>query len=434
MDIHATRASSDLQAEIRLRKLAKAMLPQGAELGPENFAGDPLVKEFFEWASTRLGIAPSILVSWSCPPEVMLVESGPAQAIVRSERFDTLLVEYLTLLGAARMHADNDELRKDVTSTTILRWMSEFFLGFELPVCALATLIESSKLAHARLNLRPFRDESLATLPVILRAAVQCFCQAHEMAHLVQPPVSGRDLSFAIDGMELRKHVCRDLEEAGVDKSLWPAMLDILQIDVDRLIDEIDADCLALHLVAEFLFRHFDVSAEHIINMSLLAYSAQSFLHAAKHSCSLLRTLEGAEDYTQHIIRRDWVSSTQVSVRTRCILRRASMLMASIEDRTASPSVEKMRACVQRVDAMFIQDQRFLGEFSAAFHEKITWVIEAVWRGGGQACRDQFGDLLAVVAAKGDLRLDLFYILVAMGFPGGTDPIKYVNWIATRRN
>jgi hypothetical protein len=339
MDVHAAREPSDIQAEMRLRKLARAMLPQGAEVGPENFAGDPLVKEFTEWASKRMAIAPLIFVSWACPPEVMLIESGAARAIVRSERFDTLLVEYLTLLGTARMHAGDDETRTHATSAMILRWMCEFFLGFELPVCALASLVESNKLASARPDVRPFRDESLATLPVVARAAVQCFCLAHELAHLVQPPVEGRDLSFVVDGMELREHVRRDLEDAGVDEALWPIMLKALEIDVDHFILEIDADCRALNLVVEFVLRHFDVSAEHVINLTLLAYSAKSFLYAAKHSCGLFRALEGAQDYAEQFAMRDWLNSTQISVRTRCILRRAGMLMASIEERTASPSV-----------------------------------------------------------------------------------------------
>jgi hypothetical protein len=92
-----------------------------------------------------------------------------------------------------------------------------------------------------------------------------------------------------------------------------------------------------------------------------------------------------------------------------------------------------MQECVQRVDAMFIADQRFLAELGSVFQEKTTWLMDEVWRGGGQACRDQFDDLLKTVAASGDLRLDLFYVLVAMGFPGGTDPVRYVDWIASRR-
>ena len=422
------KAPEEARAKASLRVAAKAMLPGKAELGFENFAGDPFVKDFFEWASARLAISPTMFVSWACPPEVILVESGPARAIVRSERFDPLLVEYLQLFGAGKIYAASDALRKDVMDMTILRWMCEFFLGYKLPICALATLIESNKLTHARLDLRPFRDESLASMPAVAKAAVQCFCLAHEMSHLVQDNIKGNDLSSVVDGFELRKHFCRDLEEALIPESSWPAVLDRLKaIDIDHLIREIDADRHALKLVVAFILKTFDVSVHDVIYATLLAYSAQSFLYAAKHSCFLFRSIKGAKDFAD----RDWLNSIQISVRTRCILRRAGMLMASVIESTPSPSVDCMESCRRSVDAMIIGDQRLLTELAFAFQGKTVWLIERVWRGGGQGYQDRFDGLLETVAGSAELRLDLFYILVAMGCPGGTDPIKYVQQLSS---
>jgi hypothetical protein len=164
--------------------MVKAALPVGAEFGREKFAGDPLVHHFCEWAKEALAVEVQIFVSWSCPPDVSLLTSSGTNILIRSERFDTLLVEYLHLKRAGL--ATNPVLTNLILSSAVLRWMAEFLLGCRWPQAALYAAMRALELRIDPRPPNPFRDEMLASIHEVERAALQCFCLAHELGHLCQ--------------------------------------------------------------------------------------------------------------------------------------------------------------------------------------------------------------------------------------------------------
>src|SRR3954468_21445165 len=148
-------------SEATIRLLVEGVLPVGAEFGRENFAGDKVVKDFFEWSRQHLKVNPNIYVSWSCLPDVMILKIVNSEILVRSERFDTLLVEYLQLKLHIKLRSGKlsskiwskiwsnksfSKLEEATYRTVILRWMSEFFLGHQLPCYALYAVIESHEI------------------------------------------------------------------------------------------------------------------------------------------------------------------------------------------------------------------------------------------------------------------------------------------------
>jgi hypothetical protein len=77
-----------------VRQFVEFSLPKPCEFGEENFAGDGLVRAFCDRARDVNQIDASYFVSWSCPPDVAIIRTAASDAIVRSERLDTLLIEY----------------------------------------------------------------------------------------------------------------------------------------------------------------------------------------------------------------------------------------------------------------------------------------------------------------------------------------------------
>ena len=442
---------SDIDPGIRL--LAEAALPRGAEFGIENFAGDPTVKHFFEWAKVQLAIDPIMLVSWSCPPEVMLLRTTNIKAIVRSERFDTLLVEYDYLKMNAMSCAKSDVLRindslwltspestskaiiyNSMLGTTVLRWMCEFFLGFRLPVPAASALIASNELSFGRFPLPPFRDESLESLPEIPRAAMQCFCLAHEISHITQEGIVGNSLDTVVDGRSLRRHFERDCEELGVDERVRQQMMELLaqSLNADNLMREIDADFRAFGLVTLYLQKFLDVDLDNAIYATLYACEAQCFLYSAKYSCSLLRGDAIWAEQEDNFVVKDWLAGAQVSVRARCLLRRAGILMAAALEYPEKPKADKINECVPKIDAMFTGDMAFRARLAEVFQEKMNAIVEEMR--SPPAADERFASQLKKIDSDGELRMDLFWILVAMGYPGGTDPIRFIQWMFTSQH
>jgi hypothetical protein len=177
----------------------KASLPSLSLAGEENFAGDPFVKEFYEMATRDLGEAPTILVAWQGPPEPVFLKTPLGSVVVRSERLDPLLIEYLHL----SVLAPASPLPIDIIDTAVLRWIAKFCLGHGN---ALATVyaIVASNMPVLRLMQWPmhnFRDELLMSVGQMDRAAAQCLTLGHELGHATQtvPPVC--TLATEIDGL-----------------------------------------------------------------------------------------------------------------------------------------------------------------------------------------------------------------------------------------
>src|SRR5204863_2953143 len=116
-----------------------------------------------------------------------------------------------------------------------------------------------------------FRDEALASVPELEKAALQCFCLAHEIAHILYPRRSGMDMDFQSDGMSLRAHLTWEMRQMGLDLDVQQAMVSKMTelMDFDLLVTEIDADVSALGTIASFLPKVFDVSRAEAIRAAL---------------------------------------------------------------------------------------------------------------------------------------------------------------------
>jgi hypothetical protein len=409
-----------------IRLLVGATLPVSATFGRENFAGDPVVREFFDRARKTLNIDPEIFVSWSCPPDVFIIKSSTANILVRSERFDTLLVEYFHLRYFAKTERSSGVL-DEVYNTSILRWMFEFFLGNGDVSYALYAISKAHENYRTRLEKIPFRPLSLASLPEIQRAAMQCFCLAHEMAHLVQDKVSDPSLFSEIDGLRLVDHLNRELEAARLTQDRKDKMLRsaLANIDAANLLQEIDADLIAVELVSVFLATHFAASFEDAIYATLDAFEAQCFMYAMKHSCSLFRNYGGDSNQYGALLLDDWLGATQTALRARCATRRAGIIWAQYAEPNEKFSAEKVNRYVPRVDAMIVDHDEFLEDTSRLVHSQLISLFEELPPAQSDQDKALFIALIDKVRSSEKIKMDICHAMIAMGFSSATDVVRY---------
>jgi hypothetical protein len=91
-----------------------------------------------------------------------------------------------------------------------------------------------------------------------------------------------------------------------------------------------------------------------------------------------------------------------------------------------SPGGRDYNAYVERIDALLVPTQEFTALVSEIL-TKIAWVLFDALYGKTEAAREAWFDaLLMHVEQDSNLRLDLFYILVAFGCPGGVDVVAYL--------
>src|SRR5687768_6235665 len=172
-------------AEEALRDLVGAALPRFAEFELENFAGDPLVKEFADEMRSSFDLPLPIWVSWACPPDTIVLRSPLGNALIRSERFDSLLIEFFDLKRLV-LNPAVKAVRKKFIQSAVARWQTEFFIGYRMPLHAFDALDRVSA-DGIIFDTRPFRDDNLDSMPPIERAALQCFSLGHEMGHVIAP-------------------------------------------------------------------------------------------------------------------------------------------------------------------------------------------------------------------------------------------------------
>jgi hypothetical protein len=193
------------------------------------------------------------------------------------------------------------------------------------------------------------------------------------------------------------------------------------RIDASVLLREIDADLIALELVAVFVANTFEVSAETALQMSLTAYEAQTFLYATKHTCLLLKRYAGRHESHDDFMRDDWLAGLQFSMRARCMLRRAGILLS----RWCAPGEDQTAATINRfvpvVDAMFLGSSDYRADLAVAAHREAENLLAAAPRWNA----DRGRALMEAARKSVEIKLDLLYMMVAMGFPGGTDPIRW---------
>lgn len=408
----------------------RASLPKGAQFGRENFAGDPLVKSFFEIFAKENDLNAEIFVSWACPPDVRIVRTKDKNILIRSERFDTLLVEYLHLYAAYNSRTSTNA-RSALIATYVLRWMAEFLIGYRQPSEAIAAIKLCRDKYGEPTRSHAFRDESLASIPDIEKTALQSFCLAHELAHILYPRNPGKSLDDTVDGLSISRHIERDWIEAGHDPALmWPVVKEGLS--APTLFSEIDADLCALDSTIAFLLNTFSCPLQHAVHAALFACMAQWHIYASKNTCRLIsKAVEGELDEHGFVV-EDFLYGTQTMVRARCVLRRAGITWARFAYPDRRLTANDINQFVPLVDQLFIDDQEFIRHTETVFCEYAAEVRQETQGLDKAAAAATFKQRLDHLQSDSDLRLDFFYLLIAFGLPGGTDVVTYLDYIYKR--
>jgi hypothetical protein len=411
--------------------LVEFAVPKPARFGPENFAGDPLVKEFCSLLLEQSGVSVAFFVAWACPPRVRIIRSSSGNAVIRSERLDTLLVEYFHLADV-RQRLSYDPAFNHLVDSTILRWLTELFIGYRQAAIALAAFDRRTTF-HEQLPMIPFRDESLASIPPLLRTALQCFPLAHEVGHILYDPLMHADLSLetSIDGMSLGKHVEYEVAVSGVGESVREQLGQILlsAIDPPALVEEIEADLFAFGCVVQYLVATFDCEVDEAIKAALLAYEAEAFITSCMETSRVVVDAQRSGSSMAEFLQDDYVVGANFSIRARAVLRRAGILWAKLANPEGAVTAKVVNQYVPLVDAMFEhrQTERQLLAEKLCLHSH--WLVET-FRGMNTAeLTSEFERSISRVQQDADLKLELWQVLIAFGCPGGTDVAEYLRMI-----
>jgi hypothetical protein len=405
-----------------LRRRVEFALPKPSRFDLENFAGDPHVAEFCRLLCDQLGLDVTVFVAWACPPAVSILRSANGSALIRSERLDTMLVEYHKLATEAQSQAAANVLDELVTSS-VLRWMAELLLGFRRPSVAL-TAMQMRQQLPVRMAVVPFRDESLASVPELERTALQCFLLAHEIGHLACPPNTEATLDTEVDGIPLMRHLERDVALPTITEPVRDQLRRTLveAIKPGGLLCEVQADLLALECVIQYVRAAFDCSVEEAMRASLRACEATLAINSCIQSCRDVARLPARSEFVQ----QDFVAGAQMSTRARAIMRRAGILWAGLEKPDRPLVARDINPYVPRVDALFARRQPFLQLVTQKVTDSAQSLIEQHVHLGEEEARSLLAEQMAGIRADHAMRLELFYMLVAFGCPGGTDVGDYI--------
>lgn len=416
-----------------MERAIRALLPPGAEVEVENFAGDPLVQRFVSGVRDGLGLDTTVFVHWAGPPDTLVHRSKRTGRVVlaRSERFDSLLFEFLKVFSFCLDHSVPTNPRL-VMEPAVRRWSMEFLLGYRAPSLALAAINDSSMgLKVLELGVQSFRDANLEATPEPLRTAMQCFCLAHEFGHVRQPPSASTDYDELVDGVSLRQHLRRAFEEAQIssEESARQEEFVVRSLPARKVVREIEADLFAFSAVAEFVAFTFDVRPERLIKSVLLACTAQSQVLVYKHSCKVLaQVARSPEVSTEHVSLDESLYSVLTSLRARCVLRRAAFVWFALESPGAPFDPKAVDALRKRVDAMFVEMQPSLAALSEVSSKVSESILESVTLHRESDGSAVFENRLAAVKSDSYLWSQLYGTLIAFGLPGGTNVESYLRW------
>ncbi|MDT9002233.1 hypothetical protein RQP53_23335 [Paucibacter sp. APW11] len=412
-------------ASATLRHLVDLALPKPCEFGDENFAGDPLVREFCDRLAQAHDLNLHFFVAWACPPDVTIVRSAAGSAIIRSERLDTLLIEYFNLQS---VHSKwSDDLAREVTTSAVLRWMSELLIGYRHSGLALLAQRLRPPLPGLRLT-SPFRDQTLASVPELERVALQCACLAHEVGHILNPRRPGVTVDESVDGLPLAAHIAWGDQACGYSEETLSALQQHWRqhLNGPALLSEVEADLFAFSSVVEFLCNALSYTLEDSIRAALRAFEAQLFVCACKNTCSLLTTSVLRGTSKGDFVIEDYLVGAQYLARARALVRRAGIVWAIAEQPDASPGTRDFNSYVRRIDSMIVAVQ----PFTALAAETLTHHAHMLFEQAHFLSQQRDGAWLAAEIANlensSDLRVELFEMLVAFGCPGSVNVVEYL--------
>lgn len=404
---------SDIIAEI-----VKSALPPLTEYSEENWGGDPHVERFCELLAQQLGIRAKVFVAWACPLIVRKLTCGRLTVVIRSERLDTLLVEYARLTAwAARAGSGPDVM--EMCESAVLRWMAEILIGQQRSSVALAAHEKGRRLTF-RFRPSPFRDETLASIAECERTAIQCFSLAHEFGHVQFAKRGGVDLDFLVDGISLRRHLQRDLPPEDGGEGL------LKRLDAASVLNEIEADLFALDRVARYLLWTFECEPRDAIRYVLNACEAQFFVAGCKATCETLgAALSTGADHGE-FSEGDLLAGLSWAVRARAVTRRAGILWAQLEHPGAKLRAADINRYVPLVDAMWGSRQIGMGVTSDRLSTHAQSLFHEFSGLGPERLAAIFDQQLDRIRADGNLKSELWEILIAFGCHGATGVTDYL--------
>jgi hypothetical protein len=248
------------------------------------------------------------------------------------------------------------------------------------------------------------------------------------MIHLVQEKLTEPITEVIVDGFPITKHILWDLDHFGINPNYHERIMATFfaEMDTERLVNEIHADLEALEMVSVFLCNSLAVPLTEAMRACLNAFEAQSRITALKLGTRQLIEHAGRPEEHRAFVRRNWFDNTQISVRARCILRRAGHLLARYSVKEGKEvTVDLINSFNQVVDEMFMEDQKVLGEISRECSKILMTLVKELPPARGAQDKANFISLLEKVKRDPVIRTDIFEMMIAMGFPGGTDIMGY---------
>jgi hypothetical protein len=301
-----------------LTSLVRLKLPAASGMSIENFAGEPLLQDFCHSLFAHGDV--TCFVAWGCPPALYLLRSSVGNAIVRSERLDTMLVEFYRLSQALR-RCDRSAGER-LIELGVLRWLCELLLSYREPALALAVFARLRR-SRVRFPLTPFRDESASSIPPIDHAAIRCFSLAHEVAH-----VNGA-------------------QRGALER-------------------EVDADAFAFARVSQHLARTFEAPTERVLQAVFAAAESTYFM---KGTMQAARIISSAQDASE-LERSASLANAQFAARSQALKQRLGDALS--EDRNAACASIK-DAMLDHVRALFAQREQ-MTDRHALPSEDLAWL------------------------------------------------------------
>lgn len=187
-------------------------------------------------------------------------------------------------------------------------------------------------------------------------------------------------------------------------------------IDAPQLVSEIRADLFALECVGEFLSVTGSLAPETAVALALSACEALIFVYHGKEICRLITQFASGSVKRTGYDRMRLANQIAWVGRARAIGRRAGLLLARLEGGDERDFARN----VPRIDAIILRDQtaRLLLEQALGVCERA--LADAAGAGRRPPEHDER------LRDRPDLRLELFYILIAFGCPGSVDVIDYL--------
>lgn len=412
----------------RLWRLVDFALPTPCEFREENFAGDPLVRAFCDLLRKRHELDFHVVVAWACPPDVKVLQSRDRSlsALIRSERLDTLLVEYYHQRRLHRYWAD--DLAREVSTAAVSRWMCEFLIGYRQPGLAILAHHLRSSLPGIKLT-NPFRDETLASIPELERTAVQCLNLGHEIGHLLIPKQKNVTLEALVDGLSLAQHIRDQEQQEGVvldDAHAVLAEIRERELDAATLLNEIEVDLFAYSAVVDFLCRVFSCPIEMAIEATLLSFECQSFIYGCKGTCQLLSRVADGDLSKEEFHLRNYLTGIEIATRARAVVRRAGLIWTVAEHPSSPAGGRDYNRYVRKIDALIRPTVGFTWLMGDVLRDLVHALLAALEANAGSRREMWRNSLLNQLETDAQLRLDIYYILLAFGCSGAIDAVAYL--------